>query len=96
MSNARKSSSKLPNFETISQLDLPSGRKGKHHELLVHVLQDLQRLEEGRAIRIPLDEFESSVPELRSAINRATRKQELNIATSSDEEFLYVWKVKAN
>jgi len=31
---------------------------------------------------------------VRSALNRATRKAQLNVATASDAEFLYVWSEK--
>jgi hypothetical protein len=80
------------NFETISQSDLPNGRRGKHHTTLVAVFDDLQRLPNGRAIRIPLATLSGSVADIRSAIHRETRKRNLEIATSSDDEFFYVWK----
>ncbi len=80
------------NFESILQIDLPSGRKGKHHVLLTRVLEDLERLQEGRAIRIPLSAYEGSVADIRAAIFRATEKRHIEIATSSDDEFFYVWK----
>lgn len=80
------------NFETISHIDLPNGRKGKHHPLLVKVLQDLEQLPEGRAMRIPLANFGGSIADIRSAISRATKKIDTEIATSSDEHFFYLWK----
>ena len=79
-------------FYTVSDTDLPSGRKGKHHAMLLKVLQDLEHLSEGRAIRIPLADYSGSIADIRSAIHRATVKQKLEIATSSDDEFFYVWK----
>jgi len=30
---------------------------------------------------------------VRSALNRATRKARRNVATATDEDFLYVWNV---
>lgn len=80
------------NFKTIAQSDLPSGRKGKHHLLLERVLDDLKSLEEGRAIRIPLADYAGSIADIRSAIHRATTKQNVEVATSSDDDFVYVWK----
>ncbi len=80
------------NFESILQIDLPSGRKGKHHSLLVRVLRDLERLQDGRAIRIPLTACGGSIADIRAAIFRATDKQHIGIATSSDDEFFYVWR----
>ena len=92
MSTSKIPASKRKNFESISQVDLPSGRKGKHHSLLVKVLNDLDELAEGRAMKIPLADFPGSVADIRSAISRATKKKDLEVATSSDDEFFYVWK----
>ncbi len=82
----------LADYETISQADLPSGRKGKHHSMLVHVLENLERLADGRALRVPLKDCEGTAADVRAAIFRATSKRGLEIATSSDDEFFYVWK----
>jgi hypothetical protein len=91
----KKPVSRDSNFEDISQDDLPSGRRGKHHPLLVQVLEDLKELPPGRAMKIPLAEFTGNVADRRSAISRATSKLGIEIATSSDDEFLYVWKPAA-
>ena len=86
--------SKLPpaHFGTLSQRDLPVGRRGKHHAMLVQVLEDLQQLNADRAMKIPLADFPGTVADMRSAINRAARKRKIEVATSSDENFLYLWK----
>lgn len=76
----------------MSQSDLPNGRKGKHHQLIVQVLDDLEQLADGRAIRVPLADFEGTVADIRSAILRATKKKKLKISTSSDSDFFYLWK----
>ncbi len=96
MRREKRQSDDQPDYETISQADLPSGRKGKHHSMLVRVLENLARLEDGRAIRIPLADCEGSVADVRAAIFRATGKRGLEIATSSDQEFFYVWKPTRN
>jgi hypothetical protein len=81
------------NFETILQGALPHGRKGKHYALLTQVLGDLQQLANESAMRIPLADYpEHEIADLRSAIHRATAKAGLTVFTSSDDEFLYVWK----
>ena len=86
-----------PKFQTVSQSDLPSGRKGKHHTMLEQVLDDLKQLADGRAIKMPLAEYgDFGVADLRSAIHRATAKLGFAVATSSDDEFLYVWKPADN
>ena len=96
MKDLNKAAAKPSNFENISQGDLPNGRKGKHHLLLMKVLEDLERLPEGRALKIPLADFVGSVADIRSAISRATKNIEVDIATSSDEQFFYVWKPDSN
>ncbi len=84
--------SKRPNFKTIAQVDLPRGRRGKHFEMLTQVLQDLEQLPSDQAIKIPLAEFPGNTADIRSAIARATAKLGIEVTTSSDDEFFYVWK----
>jgi hypothetical protein len=85
---------KIPmNFRTMAQLDVPQGRKGKHHLLVGRILSDLDQMKAGVAIKVPLAELAETKEKVRSALNRATRKGERNVATASDDEFLYVWNV---
>jgi hypothetical protein len=79
-------------FESIPQADLPKGRGGKHKTIVAELLSDLHQLEEGNALKIPLSALPDSKENIRSALSRATRQQEIEIATSSDDKFLYVWK----
>ena len=81
------------NFQTVAQLDVPHSRNGKHKKIVSMILDDLDRLKEGAAIRIPLSDLGDSKENVRSALNRATRKSKLNVATAADENFLYVWNV---
>jgi hypothetical protein len=81
-------------FESMSQADVPKGRDGKHKVIMEQVLSDLSRLEEGRALKVPLSALPDTKENIRSALSRATRKIGMDVATSSDEEFLYVWKQK--
>ncbi len=67
-----------------------------HYSVLVDVLKELPKLAEGRAMKIPLADVSGSVADIRSAVHRATRKHNFEIATSSDDEFFYLWKVPAN
>jgi diadenosine tetraphosphate (Ap4A) HIT family hydrolase len=57
------------------------------------ILRDLERLKDGAAIRVPLTELGDSKENVRSALNRATRKIKRNVATATDDGFLYVWNV---
>jgi hypothetical protein len=80
------------NFESILQGEVPKGRDGKHKHIVTQVLSDLERLAAGSALRIPLSDLPDTKENIRSALNRATRQREMEVATSSDAEFLYVWK----
>jgi hypothetical protein len=78
-------------FSTMVQADVPQGRNGKHKEVVTTILRDLERLADGAALKIPLDGLVLSKEKVRSALNRATRKAGLKVATASDQTFLYVW-----
>jgi hypothetical protein len=87
-------SKKIPmNFKTMAQIDVPQGRKGKHHQIVAHILSDLDQMKPGIAIKVPLSGLAETKEKVRSALNRATRKGARNVATASDDEFLYVWNV---
>lgn len=80
------------NYKSISQLDVPKGREGKHKHVVTQILADLRQLTDGLALKIPLSELPDTKENIRSALNRATRLLNMDVATSSDAEFLYIWK----
>ena len=83
---------KIPmNFKTMSQLDVPQGRNGKHKQVVTKILSDLDQLPAGIALKVPLAELAESKENVRSALNRAINKGGRNVATASDANFLYVW-----
>lgn len=88
--NTRKSGR---HFATMAQVDVPQGRNGKHKSVVTAIIADLDRLENGAALKIELAELDDSKENIRSALNRVTRKQKRNVATASDDQFLYVWNV---
>jgi|HubBroStandDraft_5_1064220.scaffolds.fasta_scaffold2263343_1 hypothetical protein len=88
--------SPLSRFQSIRQLDVPKGRDGKHKQIVTDLLNDIERLETGTALKIPLTDLPDSKENIRSALNRATRQRGIEVATSSDADHLYVWKVEAN
>jgi hypothetical protein len=91
---ANGESNALPmKYQSIPQIDVPKGRDGKYKRFLTEMLSDLELLETGRALKIPLEGLPDRKENIRSAINRATRQRGLTIATSSDEGFLYIWNV---
>lgn len=84
-----------PKFQSILQVDVPKGRDGKHKRIVIQLLSDVDQLEEGSALKIPLSALPDSKENIRSALNRATRQRGIELATSSDAEFLYVWKAES-
>jgi hypothetical protein len=85
-------SSKVPmNFKGMPQAEVPQGRNGKHKDIVTRILSDLDRVQKGVALKVPLAQLTDSKEKVRSALNRATRKGGRNVATASDGTFLYVW-----
>jgi hypothetical protein len=80
------------NFNSIEQVDVPKGREGKHKHIVTQLLSDIDQLPEGRALKILLDALPDTKENIRSALNRATRHRGIAISTSSDSEYLYIWK----
>ena len=80
-------------FATMAQIDVPQGRNGKHKSIVSAIIADLDRLEKGAALMIGIAELDDTKENVRSALNRATRKLKRDVATASDGQFLYVWKV---
>jgi hypothetical protein len=79
-------------FQSISRADVPRGRDGKHKQILLQLLEAIEGLDQGAALKIALAELPDSKENIRSALSRATRQRKMEVATSSDANFLYVWK----
>ena len=79
-------------FESVLQADVPKGRDGKHKEIVTQLLDNIERLSPGTALKIPLSQLPDTKQNVRSALSRAASQKEINLATSSNDEFLYVWK----
>jgi hypothetical protein len=83
---------KVPmNFKGMLQADVPQGRNGKHKQIVTKILSDLDQVQKGVALKVPLALLAESKENVRSALNRASRKTGRNVATASDGTFLYVW-----
>ncbi len=83
------------NFNSIEQANVPKGRDGKHKDIVTQLLSDIDQLPDGRALKIPLNELPDTKENIRSALNRATRQRGIETSTSSDAEYLYIWKTVA-
>jgi hypothetical protein len=79
------------NFKTADRADVPTGRKGKHKVIVTRILNDLEGLKSGLCLKIPLADLPDATVNIRSALNRATRKARRSVATATDEQFLYIW-----
>ena len=83
------------NFAAMSLKDVPQGRNGKHNDIVKRILSDLERVADTGALKVPLDELPAGKEKVRSALNRATRKMGLTVATASDDAYLYVWNERS-
>jgi hypothetical protein len=81
-------------FESVLQVDVPKGRDGKHKSIITRLLGDIAQLGDGAALKIPLSQLPDTKENIRSALSRAARQANVNLATSSNDEFLYVWKTE--
>jgi hypothetical protein len=80
-------------YERVVLADLHRTRRGKHHELLGGIFQDLESLPVGSAIKIPLTDVDGiTLANLRSAVHRASISRGLVIETLSDAENFYIWR----
>lgn len=85
-------SKKVPrHFKSMPRADVPQGRNGKHKAIVTRILSDLDQVQNGVALKVPLAELTHTKEQVRAALNRATRKSGRNVATASDGTFLYVW-----
>jgi len=80
-------------FNVTDQDDIPTGRNGKHKKITTLILNDLDGLERGNALKIPLSQLPDTKVNIRSALNRASRKAGKSLGTAADDEYLYVWNV---
>lgn len=82
-------------FQSIRQVDVPKGRDGKHKQIVAQLIDGIERLKDGSALKIPLANLPDTKENIRSALSRATRQKNIDVATSSDEHHLYVWKTSS-
>ena len=81
-------------LKTVLQDAVPKGRTGKHKPIVTLLLSRLDRLPSGNALKIPLSALPDSKANIRAALNRASHRKGLIVATSSDSNHLYLWKAE--
>jgi hypothetical protein len=91
---SEESKSGTMNFPSIQQEDVPRGREGKHKKIISRLLSDIDQLAPGTALKVPLTRLPDSKENIRSALNRATHQRGIEVSTSSDDDYLYIWKTE--
>ena len=95
MANESNKRKPLPvsKYRQVEITDLKTGRRGKHHDLVEGIVQELATLQAGSALEIPLADVGGvGLANLRSAVHRAATSRGLEIETVADEGNFYVWK----
>ena len=98
MGNEQKAKNRptVAKYRRVEIAGLKRGRRGKHHDLVEGIVQELKTLQAGSALEIPLSEVGSvGLANLRSAVHRAAASNGLNIETVADEGKFYVWNGSA-
>ncbi len=80
-------------FKITAQANVPTGRNGKHKAITAQILDDLDGLERGMALKIPLSELPDTKVNIRSALSRASHKKGKAVGTAADDDNLYVWNL---
>lgn len=97
MANEQKSkhTHKAMRYRQVEVADLDRGRRGKHHDLVQGILEELRAAPPGAALEIPLSEVGVELANLRSAVHRASAGSGITIETLADGRNFYVWRKNA-
>jgi hypothetical protein len=94
MKKEKSSQKTVPHFPFVP-LTETHRRAGKHHSIVADILSDLAKLDQYSAIKIDLAQVEKKKADLRAALLRAAKKKRVHLATSSDDNHLYVFRPSA-
>jgi hypothetical protein len=89
---SKKSRTGPVHFPAVPLPEVANRRMGKHGKIVAQILSDLAALDGHSALKIDLVETAEKKADLRSALHRAAKKRKLELATSSDETHLYVFR----
>jgi hypothetical protein len=83
-------------YRQVALSSLRKGRRGKHHDLVAGILEELQVVPAGSALEIPLDGVEIGLANVRSAVHRGAAAIGIEIETLADAKNFYVFKKAAD
>ena len=83
-----------PKYRQVELSTLRKGRRGKHHDLVERILQELETVPPDSALEIPLAGVAIGLANVRSAVHRGATAKGLEIETIADEKNFYVFKKK--
>jgi len=80
-------------FESIERGDVPTNRKSKHYDIVERILREVGDLRAKRALKIPRSALGAAkIEHIRAALSRASAKGEMELGTSVDDDYFYVWR----
>ena len=79
-------------YRRVQLSSLRKGRRGKHHNLVEGILEELESVPGGSALEIPLEGVAIGLANVRSAVHRGAAARGLEIETLADEKNFYVFK----
>ena len=84
-------------YRSVKVASLGNRRRGKHHDLVGGIIEQLKTLQRGSALEIPLTEVGGvELANLRSAVHRAAAAENVAVETQSDDQNFYVWVDQAS
>src|SRR5258708_2422468 len=95
MPNKKKGQPPQPalKYRQLPVTDLDRRRRGKHHDLVEGILDELKGAPVGSPLEIPLDDVGGiGLANLRSAVHRAATLMGMSIETLADDKNFYVWQ----
>jgi hypothetical protein len=80
-------------YRRVALASIKKGRRGKHHDLVMGILSELQSVPAGSALAVPLASVDGiGLANLRSAVHRGAASKGLEIETVADKKNFYVYK----
>jgi hypothetical protein len=89
--NKKKSPRRL-HFASIPLAAAANRRMGKHYTMVSQILSDLEKLDPYSALKVEFLKVGVKKADLRAAVHRAAQRNKVLLATTSDDNYLYVFR----